>query len=217
MYDLPLFPLHTVLFPGTPLHLHIFEERYKRMVSLCLENQTPFGVVLIRRGSEALGPLAEPYPIGCTAQIVQTQRLEEGRMNIEAVGVERFKIVEIDEQALPYLMGSVETYPLQQADPAAVKEAGFRLRLWVRRYLGTLSEAGKSQFDPNLLPNDPVALAYLAATLVQMPAAQKQEILALPSDLELVESLHLTYRRETAFLNTILTKGDRGHGSFSTN
>ena len=61
MQEIPLFPLNTVLFPNAPLRLHIFEERYKRMVNDCLAEKQPFGVVLIRHGLEALGPLAEPF------------------------------------------------------------------------------------------------------------------------------------------------------------
>ena len=67
MITLPLFPLNTVLFPGIPVHLHIFEERYKEMISQCLEARVPFGVVLIKSGPEALGPAAAGggYVPGC--------------------------------------------------------------------------------------------------------------------------------------------------------
>src|SRR5512147_2655499 len=92
MYELPLFPLNTVLFPGMPISLHIFEPRYKLMIEQCIQIAQPFGVVLIREGVEALGPSAEPHQIGCSAQITQVERLEDGRMNIVAVGVERFQI-----------------------------------------------------------------------------------------------------------------------------
>ena len=61
--ELPLFPLQTVLFPYAEQYLHIFEERYQEMVQLCLKEDRPFGVVLIRSGSE-VGP-AEPYLVGC--------------------------------------------------------------------------------------------------------------------------------------------------------
>ncbi len=107
MFELPLFPLHTVLFPGTPIHLHIFEDRYKQMINLCLDKHRPFGIVLIREGMEALGPLAEPYRIGCTAHIVHIQRLEQDRMNIVAIGQERFEIQSLDFLAIPYLAGLV--------------------------------------------------------------------------------------------------------------
>src|SRR5215207_7429183 len=111
MMKLPLFPLNTVLFPGMPLSLHIFEDRYKEMISRCLQDNTPFGVLLIKEGVEALGPLAQPHSIGCTAQITQVQPLDEGRMNLIAIGHERFKLLSLD-YALPYLMGDIERFPM---------------------------------------------------------------------------------------------------------
>ena len=68
--ELPLFPLNTVLFPGATLPLHIFEDRYKEMISQCIEEHRPFGVLLIRKGREA-GDLAEPFEIGTTAHIAR--------------------------------------------------------------------------------------------------------------------------------------------------
>ena len=66
--DLPLFPLNTVLFPGMVLPLHIFEERYKLMINHCLEEERPFGVLLIREGKE-VGSGAVPYQVGTTTMI----------------------------------------------------------------------------------------------------------------------------------------------------
>ena len=62
MIELPLFPLNTVLFPGMPLGLHIFEDRYKLMIGQCVQERRPFGVVLIRSGQEALGPSGGTTP-----------------------------------------------------------------------------------------------------------------------------------------------------------
>ena len=83
---MPLFPLGLVLYPEEELPLHIFESRYKQMIEHCLAEEKQFGVVLIRRGSEALGPLAEPHSIGCTARILEVQPLDEGRMQITTIG-----------------------------------------------------------------------------------------------------------------------------------
>ena len=61
MIEIPLFPLDTVLFPGTPVNLDVFEPRYKSLIGQCLEHDEPFGVALIRSGREALGPLPERW------------------------------------------------------------------------------------------------------------------------------------------------------------
>ena len=107
MQEIPLFPLHMVLFPGMSINLHIFEPRYLSMVSACLDQESPFGIVLIKKGSEALGPLAEPYPVGTTARITAVQKLTQGRMNITVQGGEIFEIVHLDPSG-EYLMGQVD-------------------------------------------------------------------------------------------------------------
>ena len=89
--EIALFPLGTVLFPGGPLPLRIFEPRYLDMVSDCLRNERPFGVCLIRSGSE-VGPPAEPHRVGTLARIADWGRDDRGILTIDAVGEARFRI-----------------------------------------------------------------------------------------------------------------------------
>lgn len=204
MQEIPLFPLNTVLFPGMPINLHIFEPRYKLLIEECLQNHQPFGVALIREGVEAGGPLATPYPVGCTARITQVERLDDGRMNILVIGEERFQIHALSHDK-PYLMGTVETIPLGGSDSQAVQHAARRLRPWVERYLAILSRAAEQiQFDPQQLPEDPVSLAYLAAALVQIPTDQKQVLLATDSTLRFMDAIRTIYRREVALISVMV-------------
>ena len=108
MLNLPLFPLNTVLFPVLPLKLNIFEPRYKQMLKRCLDTGEKFGVVLIKRGKEALGPLADPYQIGCTAQLVQVEQAPDERYDVTALGRERFRITSIDRPTYRYRSGTVQ-------------------------------------------------------------------------------------------------------------
>lgn len=220
MYRLPLFPLHTVLFPGTPITLHIFEPRYRLMIEQCLQTGQPFGVVLIREGREALGPLAQPHPVGCTAQITDVERLPNGHMNIVAVGGERFHIVELSYDQ-PYLVGTVEPFPPADPDQPATLAAAHQLRPWVERYLAILSRALQSDsLDPAALPNDPLALGYFAAALVQIPADQKQSLLATRQAAQFLSDMRDVYRREVALLDVILERDralTRGENLFSAN
>jgi Lon protease-like protein len=86
-----LFPLDLVLFPGTPLPLHIFEPRYREMIGECLAQKRPFGVV--RAKDEGVAE------IGCTAEIVTvTKKYEDGRMDIVTQGVERFEVMEVNQE-----------------------------------------------------------------------------------------------------------------------
>ena len=88
--ELPLFPLNTVLFPGGPLPLRIFEPRYVDMVKRSLRDQAPFGVVLIREGEE-VGP-ADFHDIGTLARIVDFDTLPDGLLGLTCVGEQRFRV-----------------------------------------------------------------------------------------------------------------------------
>lgn len=220
MYRLPLFPLKTVLFPNMPITLHIFEPRYRLMIAQCLQTDQPFGVVLIREGREALGPLAEPHPVGCSAEITDVEHLEDGRMNIVAVGRERFRILSLSRE-LPYLVGTVEPLAPGDAQAPDVIQASRQLRPWVERYLAVLARASESvTFDPTALPEDPLTLGYLAASLVQIPVDEKQALLATGEAVSLLAEMRAIYRREVALLDVILER-DRAlaqaHRFFSTN
>lgn len=238
MYELPLFPLNTVLFPGMPVELHIFEERYKIMINQCIETHTPFGVVLIQKGRAEGGLLPEPYQIGCTAQITQVQPIGQGRMNISAFGQERFKILSFQRDK-PYLVGKVESYPLVSLDESYVKSRGEKLESLVLRFLKIMDQSGQIRFKAQQqLPKDTLALAYLAAVLLHLPPAQQRAQLALlipdaktdnsaagvlnfrsfitqqQSLLEsqnadtFLENLCKIYHREVALLNTMLLPPD---------
>jgi Lon protease-like protein len=88
---LPIFPLELVLLPGVPLPLHIFEPRYKEMIAECIEQKKPFGVV--RASSEGVAD------IGCTAEILSvTKKYDDGRMDILTRGVERFEVIEVNQE-----------------------------------------------------------------------------------------------------------------------
>ncbi len=89
----PLFPLNTVLFPGGPLPLRIFETRYVDMVRYCLRERCPFGVVLIRSGIEVgAAGAAETCAIGTTARIVDFNSLPDGLLGITCVGERKFSV-----------------------------------------------------------------------------------------------------------------------------
>lgn len=205
MVELPLFPLNTVLFPGMPLMLHIFEDRYKQMISYCLEEELPFGVVLIRDGKEALGPLAEPHSIGCTARIVEVQKLSEGRMNLTSVGERRFRIISLDYDSA-YLIGKVTYYPFNEGDPGQLLQAAGNLAPKVRQYMQILNEVEGLELDPDNLPKDPLILAHLSAVLLQIPAEVKQDLLTSASAFDLLDKSNQVYRREIAFLRAMVDR-----------
>lgn len=90
--ELPLFPLGTVLFPGGPLKLRIFEARYLDMISDCMRNDTGFVVVLLRAGGET--GVAEFYATGTLAKVVDWDQYDDGLLGITAVGQARVRVEE---------------------------------------------------------------------------------------------------------------------------
>ncbi|GAB4577658.1 MAG: LON peptidase substrate-binding domain-containing protein [Anaerolineales bacterium] len=217
MFSLPLFPLNTVLFPGLPLRLNIFEPRYKQMIKRCLETGEKFGVVLIKKGREALGPLAEPYLIGCTAQLIQVETTPDERYDITAIGRERFRILSLDRVSYPYLAGMVEIYPYMGPDQTLVQSIAQPLRDWVKRYFEALSEATHSEMDARYIPNDPMGLAFLATYLLQIPPAEKQKILEIEHTDQMLEAVIELYRREVVFIKRLVKDEGKSQRGFYLN
>lgn len=201
-YPLSLFPLNVVLFPGMPLPLYIFEERYKLLINDCLRDHKPFGVTLIKSGVEVGAPAA-PHLIGTTARVVSLERLAEGRLDLEAIGEDRFRILELRHDR-PYLSALVENFPMSAADSPLILTRATRLRPWVTQYMTLLAQAAETPLEANRLPAEPLALAYLAAIVLQTPLAAKQSLLTVPSLSDLLERERQIYRNEIVILKTLL-------------
>ena len=214
-YELPLFPLNVVLFPGMPLPLHVFEDRYKEMIADCIREDRPFGVVLIDEDSFDQSHDETPVAIGCTAEIAQVHPLDHGRMFIMTVGRERFRIVEWGYDDKPYLVGTVEPAPLHIDDEEWETLGADHLEPLVIEYLNLLSRAGgEIEIEPDQIPAEPEGLIYMAATLIQLPAEEKQALLSIDRASDLARALSHLYRRELAMMRFM---PDEDIGIFSLN
>ena len=184
-----------------PLHLHIFEERYKLMMKHCLEGPRYFGVTLILTGAEAFGP-AETYSVGTLARVLEVEPLEDGRMNLSVVGEERFRILErLQDQ--PYPRGNVEGLPMRTSRLLEALRGMAFLRQDASRYLKKAyphEVAGASRFE---WPSDPLVLLALAATLLDLPLHEKQALLELDEAGDLFHEVSRLYRRELALLEKL--------------
>jgi Lon protease-like protein len=112
-----LFPLQTVLFPGGPLPLRIFEARYIDLVRRCLREGTGFGVVLIREGEEAGDGPTQTYDVGTYARIVDFSAQPDGLLGIEARGERRFRIVARSRERDGLNVADVEWLPPEVTAP----------------------------------------------------------------------------------------------------
>ena len=177
LIELPLFPLNLVLFPGMRQPLHIFEERYKAMIGDCVEQEAPFGIVLIKDGRE-VGDPAEPFQVGTTARINQVQRLEDGRMNILTQGERRFRLVEVI-QWVPHLVGLVQYLEDEPGEVSAslVEEVNREYATFLR-HMSSLAGGWNSRVE---VTDDPQRLASEAqvslASSIEWPTDIRQQLL----------------------------------------
>lgn len=194
MTDLPLFPLGTVLFPGGLLPLRLFEQRYLEMGKACLRDASPFGVCLIREGSEVGAP-ALPEPVGCIARVIQWDMQQFGVLQIVAQGAERFRIMHRRLQGDGLARATVELLP-EEVD-SAVPERLATCRQLLQRFV---AEHGEGLFAPPLRFESCAWVGARLAEILPLPVPLKQQLLELDGlpRLEALERLILPEGRKQA-------------------
>lgn len=175
--ELPLFPLHVVLYPDMPLPLHIFEPRYREMVLGCREENSPFGVVLIH-SKEEIGGQTIPYLTGTTARITNFEESPQGGINIEVVGETRFRILQTASHHA-YLTGKVEPFWEQTTDPISVTSLFDTASSLFKTYLKSLFALQGRSLSALQLPREPEYLSYAIASVLQIALCIKQCLLEL--------------------------------------
>lgn len=200
--ELALFPLDVVLFPGAALPLHIFESRYRHMIADCVREDKPFGVVLVRPESEHLHELT--YPIGTMAIISDLNELEDGRYDLMAVGMMRFRIVS-QHRLKPYLSGIVEFFEDDSEPENMLQAAMMQARSLFGSYLNLVIDASDELDVEKGLPDDPEALSHFIAYFLDVHNEQKQRYLELTSTYERLQEEIRILRREVPFMRQILS------------
>lgn len=180
---IPLFPLRTVLFPGGPLPLRIFETRYTDMVRRCMREQAPFGVLMIEEGEEA-GDVASTAAIGCSARIADFGTLPDGLLGISCIGERRFRVLRVWREPDGLNVGAVEW--LAADGGAALPQEYARLADTVRRALEELAEHYEHverRYD------DAAWVGNRLAELLPIENGHKQALLEMDDPLERLEAL----------------------------
>lgn len=175
--EIPLFPLNTVLFPGGPLSLRIFEPRYVDMVAERMRNEQPFGVCLIQDGDEA-GNAATPHEVGTLARIIDFQKFDDGLLGINAVGEGRFRVLSTRVQPNQLVTGRVEMLPDEPEETLTEEHVAISglVRTLIDR-TGPLYEGLPKRYD------DPTWLGYRLAEVLPIPLKRKQQLLELDNSL----------------------------------
>ncbi|HYM08437.1 MAG TPA: LON peptidase substrate-binding domain-containing protein [Terriglobales bacterium] len=171
---LPLFPLDLVLFPGASLPLHIFEPRYREMISECLDRKKSFGVVRAKEEGVA--------EIGCTAEVITVARkYPDGRMDIVTEGRERFEVIRVNQER-SFLQADV-LYLQDEPDRASAEE--------IARAIELQAEIAGLANSPSAGPPDPEGpqLAFNLVGPLPLDLDFKQTLLGLKSEAERIRAV----------------------------
>ena len=206
--ELPLFPLHLVLYPGRPLPLHLFEARYRQMLRDCLDGDGRFGVVAIKSGREVGSEWhtsADPedleqgvhemiHQVGTITQIKTVSERPDGRFDIITRGCGRFRVIQPLHDR-PYLRATVEE--LADTTTAEDARAAAELREVLIPYLKGLGVP--DEFCVRL-PEHPSELSYLACSALQVEVPLQQSLLELPTHASRMVEAARIIRRETGII-----------------
>lgn len=209
---IPLFPLGSVLYPGLALPLHIFEERYRLLVSHLSAGESDiersFGVVAIRAGHEVgAASVSTLHEVGTTAVLRRVTPYPDGRSDIVTSGSRRFRLHAVDD-SLPYLQGEVTWLADEVGDEADVRglahDVGRRFRGYQALLGGgpdvTEAVAGA---DDTELPDDPTVLSYLVSAAMLLDLGDRQRLLAAPTTQARLSMLNRLLAREDALIRLL--------------
>lgn len=178
---LPLFPLHSVLFPGGRLALRVFEPRYMSLVRACFREESGFGVCLIAEGGETGAP-ARPHAVGVEARIDAWDMTQPGILALTVRGLERFRVLGHAADAEGLIRADVA--PIAAAARQAVPP---RLAALVPLLRAMAADAGASRVPPPHDFDDAAWVGYRFSELLPVPNAARQKLLELDDPLSRLE------------------------------
>ncbi|MBC7932085.1 MAG: LON peptidase substrate-binding domain-containing protein, partial [Rubrivivax sp.] len=151
--ELPLFPLPLVLFPGVPLPLHIFEERYRRLLADVRASNNLFGLSYFDPGA-SIGDQPEVGHVGCATEVVEAQPMPDGRSNILTVGVARYRVTEYARSGDLYLVARVEFFEDEEGDPSLLRKRADDVTEMFMRIVRAMRAINDERSAPPQLPRD---------------------------------------------------------------
>jgi ATP-dependent Lon protease len=214
--ELPLFPLPVVLFPGMPMPLHIFEPRYRLLLDDIRAGNSLFGLSYFdpSASDKEMPPAGH---IGCVAEVTETQALPDGRSNILAVGVIRYRAESYVERGDSYLVVRPDYFEDEDEDDLVLAEQSRTVASTFMRVANAIRVINDERGNlPDISDTEPQKLSFLVAAAMEIEADAKQELLELQSTSERLGRLRSLLARvvkgyeERARLHSI-AKGN-GHG-----
>jgi Lon protease-like protein len=211
MAVMPMFPLGTVLLPGSVLPLHVFEPRYRQLVVDCLADDSgdpEFGVALIERGWE-VGGGDERTNVGVVARIVRVEALEGGRYALVTVGTRRIRVIAWLPDD-PYPLADVDEWPDEDPDAAGLGTRVGELTGRLADVIGLAVELGDVQagdIDLSTVDQDPLVASYHLAALSPLGPADRYRLLCAPSPAARLDLLAVALDDVEAMLRFRLAPG----------
>ena len=209
IHHLPIFPLPLVMLPNELLPLHIFEDRYRKMLKDVEADRNLFGITLL----EPDGDFVEKPAIGsvgCVAEIRDSEMLEDGRSNILILGVIRYRIVDYVDAGEPYLVGDVEFFEDEMEDAAVLEPLADEVFGWFERMAKAAFKMGGSRGRfPEIQRADPESLSFLITAAFNFDNEKKYALMEMTSTIERLRDLMeiltqaATQMEETADIQTV--------------
>src|SRR5262245_32615712 len=214
--ELPIFTLPLVLFPGMTMPLHIFEDRYRKMLADIRAGDNLFGLSYFDANSSDKDTPPAGH-IGCVAEVTESQALPDGRSNILAVGVVRYQVESYVERGDSYLVVRAKYFEDDEENESALNTTSHDVAKMFMRVANSIRVMNDERGNlPDISDTDPQRLSFLVAAALEIEVETKQELLELRSTSERLNRLRDLLARvvagyeERARLHSI-AKGN-GHG-----
>src|SRR5215831_3511805 len=214
--ELPIFPLPVVLFPGMPMPLHVFETRYRKMLTDIRAGDNLFGLSYFDPAA-AEKEIPPAGHIGCVAEVTEAQALPDGRSNVLTVGVVRYRAESYVERGDPYLVVRPTFFEDDEEDDATLANNSREVARMFMRVANSIRVINDERGNlPDITDTKTQQLSFLVAAALEIETETKQELLELRLTSERLNRLRDVLARvvkgyeERARLHTI-AKGN-GHG-----
>ncbi|MBA3588031.1 LON peptidase substrate-binding domain-containing protein [Methylibium sp.] len=183
-FELPLFPLQSVLFPGGLLGLKVFEARYLDMIGSCLREQTPFGVIALKKGSEVKAADRTPVAlesVGCMAELIEVDSVQPGILQVRCLGTQRFEATHLEQQADHLWVAQARRLP--EDETVLPSEALLGSAKGLANAIATLKQQGSVPFLEPYQFDSAGWLANRWCEILPISLAAKQKLMELPDPL----------------------------------
>jgi Lon protease-like protein len=186
---IPLFPLPLVMLPGELLPLHIFEDRYRKMLKDVESEHHLFGITLFEPG-EAIADKPAAGTVGCITEVREVETLPDGRSNILGLGLARYRLIDYVDAGEPYLVGDVQFFEdgdenVKDLEPLADEV----FDLFGRMARAAFKMSGSRGTLPEIKRADPEALSFLITAAFNFENGKKYSLLEMTSTTERLREL----------------------------